>query len=190
MEQRLFLAIKFGIDHTLKNIYFRLKKALARERVKFYPLEELMLILRYLGDVPVEFLPDINRQIAPVISSSPGFALKITGVDIYPYDIMPRVLWFRVEQEERLMSLAQNLEHTIQQFTGHQEDFAFYPHVTFARIRFLKNMQALDMVKQYQNIEPVSFAVNQIILYEKQESPEGNIYRVRNRFDLLGKEKL
>ena len=186
MEQRLFLAIKFELDRRLKNIYFTLKKALARERVKFYPLQELMLVLRYLGDIPVELISEVNRHMAPVINSSPEIDLTINGVEIYPYDIMPRVLWFRVEQEERLMSLAQNIEHTIQQLTGHQEDFAFYPHVTFARIRFLRNQSVLEQVKRYKDIEPVSFHIKQIIMYENIKTNKGNLYKVRNRFDLLG----
>ncbi len=186
MNQRLFLAIKIEPDKHIKDIYFNLKKILRGERVKFYDINQLMLIIRYLGDIPTEFLSDINRQIAPVINSTPSFDLKINGVDIYPYDIMPRVLWLRVEQNPVLMQLANDLENTIHNLTGHEEDFAFYPHITFARIRFIKNMQRLDLVKKYNTIEAAAYPVKQIILYETTASKQGNQYRVRNRFDLLG----
>ncbi len=186
MEQRLFLAIKLDLDRSLKNIYFTLKKALARERVKFYPMEELMVVLRYLGDIPVELVSEVNCHIAPVINASEDFDLTVSGVDIYPYDIMPRVLWFRVEQEERLMQLADKIDSVISDLTGHQEDFAFYPHVTFARIRFLRDWSVLDKIKKYKDIEPVIFHIKQIILYENIITNKGNIYKVRNRFDLLG----
>ncbi len=186
MDHNVFLAIKIELDKNLKAIYYDIKKSLARQRVKFYPPQELMLIIRYLGSVPGEFLSEINRQIASLINRSPRFDVIITGIEIYPYNIMPRVLWFRVQQDEPLMTLAANIEQIVRDLTSHEEDFAFYPHITFARIRQLKNLSAIDKVRQYQDIEPTVFEVKQIILYEKISGSDGNVskYKVRNRFEL------
>ncbi len=189
MEANLFLAVKINPDKTLKDIYFKLKKLLAKERVKFYPLNELMLIIRYIGQVPVEFLSDINRLIAPIINTIPKAEITIEGVDIYPYDIMPRVLWFRIKENPILSELAQKLEHSIRDFTGHEEDFAFYPHITFARIRFLRNPAIVEEIKNFSQIEPVTFHVNEITLFEVEKTRSGNQYIVRNRFDLGYRKK-
>ena len=185
MGHRLFLAIKPDIDKETKNVYYRIRKILSGERVKFYPLENLMLIIRYLGDIPTEFLSELNSHIAPVINTTHSFELSVEGVDIYPYDVMPRVLWFRLNHEPVLENLARRIEQVVKKFSGHEEDFAFYPHVSFARIRFLHNMSVLDEIKKYSQLQCQAFRVSHILLIESIETNKGNIYKTRNRFALL-----
>jgi 2'-5' RNA ligase len=182
---RLFLALHIQPDRRLREIYFQIKRLLARQRVKFYPLEEMFLILRFLPDSEQEFLSDINRIIAGQIANSRKFSIQIEGVDIYPYKILPKVLWFRITEEPILRSLAEGLDKDLTHFGYAPEEFAFYPHITFARIRKLDNTKAIDLIEErFASFEPIVFDIDQVILFESIPTTGHTTYRVRNRFDL------
>ncbi len=182
---RLFLAFKIEPDKRLKQIYFQIKKLMKGQRVKFYSLDEMFLILRYLPEAEPEYLSDINRFIAEEVVGYGSISVSLQGVDIYPYKVMPRVLWFRAEAEQRLMKLAENLDKRAVEFGFAPEFFSFYPHVTFARIRRIEQEERLDILEQkFKTFTPINFSFSQLILFESLQSRNGNIYRIRNRFSL------
>ena len=185
MDHKLFLAIKIDLDKSLQEKYFYLKKLLSQQRVKFYTLDQLMLVIRYLGNIPSEFISEFNGLIGPIITSQPKLLITIDGIDIYPYDVMPRVLWLRVREDKNLSAFVRKIEKIVKDFSGHEEIFAFYPHITFARIRYLKNTKLLSKIKQFSDIEPVNIEVNYIHLIENIKTNKGNIYKTRNKFMLM-----
>ncbi len=185
MEKDMMLAIQVPPVKPLKEIYLRCQKILKNERVKFYPIDQLVLILRYLPGFDVEFISEINRIIAPVITSQKPFLLKIEGIDIYPYKILPKVLWFRVAENQQLRQMVVDIDQKLVDFGFKPEFFDFYPHITFARIRKLNDKRKIDQIERlFSSFKPIEFTVNQIILYENIKKQKSIEHRVRNRFHL------
>ncbi len=182
---QLFLASLIEPDKRIKHIYSDIKRLLHKQRVKFYPFDQFFLIYRYLPESETEFLSDINRLIANELKKHRKTTIEIEGVDIYPYKIVPKVLWFRIRENAELRAIAEGLDKELTGFGYAPEDFAFYPHITFARIRKLYNKKLIDIIEEkYTSFEPSSFAINEIIMFESISTPEGAIYRIRNKFQL------
>ena len=179
------LVLKFDIKPKAKAAYFQLKKLFSGDRVKFVSLDNMFLLLRYLPEVDVELISDINRIIAPIINQTPKLELEIDGVDIYPYKINPKVLWFRLKHNETLTNLAKNLDKKLVEFGFSPETFEFYPHITFARIRQIKNKGKIDIVEsKFQQIEPEIYTFDKVIMLENIKTTGQNTYKVRNKFSL------
>ncbi len=181
----LFLAFHIEPDKQLRDVYYRLKKLYRGQRVKFYPLEEMFLILRYLPETEPEFLSDVNRIIGSVTSKYSPVTINIEGVDIYPYKVLPKVLWFRVTEDKTIRALAEELDEKLREFGYSPEDFAFYPHITFARIRKLDDTKVLDKTEsEFSSFQPIGFPASEVVMFESIRTTGHTRYRVRNRFKL------
>ena len=179
------LAIKVPQIKQLESIYRRCQKLLKNERVKFYPFDDLVLILRYLPDFDAEFISEINRIVAPIITSYKPFTLQIQGIDIYPYKILPKVLWFRVGENQPLRQMVKEIDTKLVEFGFEPEFFDFYPHITFARIRKVQDTRKIDQLeKLFASFKPIEFTADQVILYENIEIQKSIVHKVRNRFKL------
>jgi len=186
MEQTLFTAIQIEPSQRMIKIKESLSKMLKNEKVKFYPANKWFLIIRHLGNIDTDFLPDINRILGEIITNTKPFEIKLNGVFIYPFIEKPDVLWFNFEQTPELMILAEKINERLVDYGVHEEFFAFYPHITFARIKNIRNKKLLYEIKdKYSVLEnPDTYYIKDIIMFESQKTGKTTAYRTRNRFIL------
>ncbi len=139
---RVFFSIDIQDDSLLsriKQIQDRLDKGSAK--MKLVEMENIHFTVRFLGDTPVSTVNDICSRFER-ISFTP-FNVSIGGVRSFPNNRRPRVIWVGVTHNaDMVKSLKEQIDELLHEF-GYPPEGKFVPHITIARVRFIKNREQL-----------------------------------------------
>lgn len=98
-----------------------------------------------------------------------------------------RVISIAVRSDSRTVySLEMAIDTECERLGYPLEGRRFHPHLTLARIRQAENARELGKRFLQTHIEPLSFDVREIVLYESELGPGGSVYKVVKRFGLNG----
>ena len=98
--------------------------------------EGIHLTLKFLGDVSVELIPDIESAMDTTAAESEPFALSLGDAGVFPNPRAARVLWVGVAGDlERLGRLQQRVEESLVELGFRPERRGFNPHITAGRVR-------------------------------------------------------
>jgi len=159
--------------------------------VAWTPPENLHITLNFLGEIPPERVPLVERSMRVVASGVGPFSLTAEGGGVFPGTRNPRVLWVGfLESLELVMQLQQNMENALSGAGFPREDRPFHPHITVGRTRGAlppawgeRFVQALSG-KGF-GVVPASF----FTLYESRLGPGGAVYTPLCDFRLDGSGK-
>lgn len=94
------------------------------------------LTLKFLGDVSVELIPEIESAMDSAAAESEPFDLALSDAGVFPNPAAARVLWIGVAGDlERLGRLQQRMEDSLSELGFRPERRGFNPHITAGRIR-------------------------------------------------------
>ncbi len=183
--KRLFAAIKIYPDENLLKYYYRLRKSLKNDSIKWVEPENMHLTLKFFGETPDDKISGISRVFKPIASSQESFKMQITDVGIFGSRYNPRVIWFGIEEYAHLKNLGNLLLEKLDEAGFPNDRQNFVPHFTVGRIKELVDkdhfQQNIDRYKKtfFQEVE-----VNEIILFESILKPEGPKYFQLEKYKL------
>jgi 2'-5' RNA ligase len=91
---------------------------------------------------------------------------------------MPRVLFANIKDGKELQLLASEIDKRLEKLGFELETRPFKPHLTLARIKFLKNKKAFyQAVEKYRETLFQAVPVNELIFYRSILKPEGPEYK-------------
>ncbi|MBT3994831.1 MAG: RNA 2',3'-cyclic phosphodiesterase [Chloroflexi bacterium] len=135
--QRLFIAIE--IPRAVKRELSDLPKSFIPreyERVRWIGEEAMHLTLKFLGDVPIEQIPDIKAALEQSAESTGRFQMKIGRTGCFPSFRDPRICWVGFNGElRRLEQLQGRVEGQMVGLGLERDDRKFAAHVTVGRTR-------------------------------------------------------
>ncbi len=135
--QRLFIAIE--IPRKLKREFADLAKSFRPrefERVRWIDEEAMHLTLKFLGDTPVEQIPDIKNTLQRAAESTGKFSIKIGRTGCFPSFRDPRICWVGFSGElRRLEQLQGRVEGGMVALGLEEDDRDFRAHITVGRTR-------------------------------------------------------
>jgi 2'-5' RNA ligase len=135
--QRLFIAIE--IPRAVKRELADLPKSFIPreyERVRWIGEEAMHLTLKFLGDVPIENIPDIKAALEQSAESTGHFTMKIGRTGCFPSFRDPRICWVGFNGElRRLEQLQGRVEGRMVGLGLEPDDRKFAAHVTIGRTR-------------------------------------------------------
>jgi len=135
--QRLFIAIE--IPRSVKRELTDLPKSfIPREydRVRWIGEEAMHLTLKFLGDVPIDQIPDIKAALEQAAESTGRFQMKIGRTGCFPSFRDPRICWVGFNGElRRLEQLQGRVEGRMVGLGLERDDRKFAAHVTIGRTR-------------------------------------------------------
>ncbi|MFI9329514.1 RNA 2',3'-cyclic phosphodiesterase [Kitasatospora sp. NPDC052868] len=100
------------------------------DRLRWTTVEGWHLTLAFLGEVPVERLPELEAGLAAVAEVHEVHRLRLAGAGRFG----DRVLWAGVEGRTwALRRLAEAVGEATAELTGEVDAFTFHPHLTLAR---------------------------------------------------------
>jgi 2'-5' RNA ligase len=178
---RLFTGIDLPeeIRERLERLLMHLRPA---AHLKWSPVYNLHLTLKFIGEWPEEKLP----QLASALRSIPPRArinAEVKGLGWYPNPHHPRVFWVGVQAGELLPALARDIEAALAPLGIAKEDREFNAHLTLARIKEPAPLQALrSAIAQLESLEFGSFAPDRFYLYRSQPGSAGSIYTKLSEF--------
>ena len=140
--------------------------------------EGIHLTLKFLGEVPEPKTGEINKALVQAAEATSRFRLEIAGAGAFPNGKNPRVVWLGVSGEiDRLSALQRLVEESMTALGFDREDRAFSPHLTLARIKYLRPgyswQKAIDNIK---DIRLAGFDVDHISLMKSDMKPSGAVY--------------
>lgn len=115
----------------------------------FVPRERFHLTLKFIGDIPGQFQPQIERAIDPI--QVHPFLLPIEGLGVFPPIGHPHAVWAGVASAHpRLFQLHKRIEDALFNIGIEPEKRIYHPHITIARV----NHAADETIRQYLKRHP------------------------------------
>ena len=165
---RLFIAIDFDKEEYFKELQTKLKS----DNIKATYPKSFHLTLKFLGETEkteqiIQTLKQIKFQ---------KINLKTTDLGIFPNENYIRVIWLGLKDHDELKQLQQDIEKSLEPFKFKKDYKDFHPHITLARIKFVKDKEAL--INKIKNIKPKQqeFKISKFSLYKSTLTKQGPIY--------------
>jgi len=184
---RLFIAIEIPeeIKRGISAIQGQLRKSGAD--AAWTRPEGIHLTLKFLGEVAEAKVPDIKAAMTGAVQGVARFRLEIAGAGAFPNAKSPRVLWLGVRGDlERLAPLHASVEGAMKKLGFDPEDRAFSPHLTLARIKYLRPgfswQQAIEGIK---DVKLGGIDVAAVSLMKSELRPSGAVYTEMGKIELI-----
>lgn len=175
---RTFIAVKIEPEPDLLQLIKHFRKTFENEKIKWVDENNLHLTLKFLGDtspVQVDRVKSILEETAENFSSL-RFDLK--GVGFFKKNRQPRVLFVNIEKDDILKQLAAEIDAKLSELGFEKEKREFNPHLTFGRIKFLKNKSRFyETIETYKNHFIQQVKINEVIYYQSILKPAGAEYK-------------
>jgi 2'-5' RNA ligase len=170
---RLFVAIDLDNEDYFKQIQGQLPETKATYPKVFH------LTLKFLGET------DKQEEIIKALENIKfnHFRLKTTEIGVFPSENYIRVVWLGLEDNNDLKKLQEDIEKVLESF-NFKKDHGFYPHITLARIKFIKQEEKKDFVEELKQIKFVEkeFDVKEFKLIKSELTGQGPIYEDAAKF--------
>lgn len=139
--------------------------------VRWAPPQNLHLTLRFLGDLPEDYLEKLADIVLSVGGSTRCFQLTICEIGAFPSWHRGRVIWLGCQQPAPVVSLHRQLSAALLSLGIAEEPRPFRPHLTLGRLRHPRALPSLP--EAITAAEVVSFNVDRMVLYRSQLTPRG-----------------
>lgn len=182
---RTFIAIKFFADTKLIHAVADLKNELAGESIRWVNEEKFHLTLKFLGDTSPQQIAKVKEALAYVAARNQPFTIFSEGLGYFKSSGMPRVLFLNVKEAKALIDVAKEIDEKLASLGFLREKRPFVPHLTLARIKFLKHKNTFfKSIEKYKELVPDPVVIREIYYFQSILTPAGPEYTVLARYPL------
>ena len=158
-----------------------LKHQYGGQALRYVPLENLHITLKFLGDIPVESIPKLAEQLNLAIAQHKSFTLECADVIGLPLR-RPKAICQAFAANTEIEHLAQTVETVCTQLDFEPSKRKYTPHLTYAR---LKIHPPIAKPTKENNLAGLSLRVDTIQLYQSNLSEAGSEYKILYDFKLI-----
>jgi len=178
IKKRLFIGVPLpdNVKRKIKKYSENFKQIL---KANFVQEENYHITLKFLGYCNNEkkIIENLNNI------TFEAFNVIVQDLGVFPNERVPRILWVGANNFNKFMNLHNVINENLKQL-NFEENKKFHPHITIARIKFVKNKE--DFKKLIKN--KVIFGrikISSFVLYESVLKPTGPIYKIIKKFSYL-----
>ena len=136
------------------------------------PAKSFHLTLKFLGDISEEKAARVRELLASVRHEP--FEAAISGTGFFPDGSRIRVVWAGAGPVSQFVALQQKIEAVLHGLFPRDNEFV--PHITLARVRFLRDRQKFtEQVKEIRTGN-LAFSVGSFSLKKSTLSRDGPVY--------------
>jgi len=198
-QNRLFIAVQ--LPETFRNWFEGFRSRWQDFPVKWTDVEHVHLTLSFLGNVPVEHLPDLISALEEVGERHLPFSLVFTSVEYGPDQRRPRMntptkgrgprlIWARAEESAKFSRLYADIRRELSMlpFPLHENRPKGEPHVTVARFNSLLLREwREDTLPEISEALSIPVSIDTFHLFESKLRRSGAEHFVLQSFMLNGK---
>jgi 2'-5' RNA ligase len=179
---RSFIAIDLPtkIQTRLDRVSAQLQERLDDVPVRWVPVENIHLTLKFLGDVSESNLKVLKDVLKTVVANHDQFEISIGGLGAFPKARRPRVIWIGIESPPELAAVQRNIESETARLGYARERRPFSPHLTLARVSRGAGARDVRKVAEVLNNFRVGFLgvarVEAVRMYRSELQPGGAVY--------------
>lgn len=175
---RTFIAVKIKPEQNLLKLITRLKQAFDGEGIKWVEPDNLHLTLRFIGETTADQSNQIIGLLENVSQKHQQFYFTLNKFGYFKSGNQPRVLFLAIENDTFLKKIVKDIEEGLENLGFEKEEREFKPHLTLARIKFLKSHNLFYSVLKELNEEDIQeVRVSEIIFYQSILSSAGPKYK-------------
>ncbi len=140
--------------------------------------DNIHLTLKFLGDVPLSGIEEIQQAAAAAAEGVAAVAVSAKGLGVFPNMQKPRVLWAGLNGRTHALSqMQQRLEKSLAAQGFKQERRPFKAHLTLGRIRGKTDPKKLaDAVRASGDLTSSPFLIDTVTLFKSDLRPGGAVY--------------
>ncbi len=148
--------------------------------VRWVPVENIHLTLKFLGDVSIANLDMLKRVLQTEAGGHRGFEISVGGGGAFPNTRRPRVIWVGVESPPDLFSVQAGIENQMARLGYAREERPFSAHLTLGRVS--RNVEPDDVRQIGVMLETTKIGflgaalMREVHLYKSDLRPDGAIY--------------
>jgi 2'-5' RNA ligase len=177
MSFRAFISVDIERNEGVESLQAGLRKTGAN--LKLVDLNNIHLTLKFLGNTDEALVPKIKNIMEEGVANMAPFELELRGVGAFPNVNRMQVLWVGTRNAEGLGDLASYLQDELDQLGFKKEKRRFSPHITLARVRSGRNLDAVRAVLGEYTEERFGVqTIDRIRLKKSDLRPSGPIYTV------------
>ena len=179
---RAFIAIEMSpeIRRRLDQVSDELKQRLKDIPVRWVPVENIHLTLKFLGDVSVANLEVLKKILQSEIAGHHPFEMSVGELGAFPSNRRPRVIWVKVEAPAELEAVQRGIETESTRLGYAREERAFSPHLTLGRVSRNASSRDIRKISEVLDSYKVGFLgaarIQAVHLFRSDLKPGGAVY--------------
>ena len=180
---RAFIAIDISpaIQEQLQQVCQQLAGVLHDLPVRWVPVENVHLTLKFLGDVSEANLALINKALMTAAAAQKPFELSVGSLGVFPSVHRPRVVWVGVEEaNDECHAFQRRIELDTERLGYDADKRGFSPHLTLGRVNRSASAQEVRAIGKILSKEKRGFLgaerVSEVHLYKSDLKPNGAVY--------------
>lgn len=188
---RAFIAIPLpeAIRLRIASLQREWQSAVPGGAIRWTPVEQIHLTLRFLGDVPLHATHALQGGLQRACDAVSAFELSAAGNGCFPGIRRPRVLWIGVGGA--LDALSRLQERVLRETAdwGEREDREFRAHLTYGRVKNTSPSITREIARYAQGVacgELGRWRVDAVCLMRSELAPAGATHRELTKCPLRG----
>jgi len=150
------------------------------ELVRWVPIENMHLTLKFLGDVSPSNLELLSQMLRAETDLFACFDLRLSGLSSFPNLRRPRVIYVGIQAPASLEALQRGIESSSRRLGYESEERGFSPHLTIGRIKqtvTAAEQQTIRRILESTKIDSLGTArVDSVQLFKSDLKPTGSVY--------------
>jgi RNA 2',3'-cyclic 3'-phosphodiesterase len=177
--KRLFIAISLP-DEVISKLTHYLepyKHHHALKKAAWCEPRNLHITTHFLGNVPIEKIPEIKTILSTEITKFQQFTLIFDQIHFFPSQRKPHMIWASFQEHEKFSELVETLRLALE---TEEEPHKPIAHITLVRLKHI-------LVKEKIYFHPIELPDLQVVACELMESeltPKGPIYTSLGKYAL------
>lgn len=188
---RLFIAI--SVPPELRAEIGRVQAKLRRHSppgvISWARLEQFHITLKYLGDVPVAHVSEMQECVSLACSGFPVLRLSARGVGFFPSAHKPRVVWVGAEDlGGQLARLHRRIDEAMRPFAPAERSRPFTGHITLGRFKPGRHASIKALMQRAAVLHNFHFGdwlAEEVVIVRSELTSAGAIHSPLKSFSLL-----
>jgi 2'-5' RNA ligase len=179
---RSFIAVDIPEDilNQVNQAADALKKRLDKSPVRWVPIHNIHLTIKFLGDVSTANIEIVERILQSEASQYQSFEISVGGLGAFPSKHRPRVIWIGIKASADMADFKRNIDLEIARLGYNREKRDFSPHLTLGRVSRNANLNELVNIGEVLSNAKVGFLgatrIKEVHLYKSDLKPNGATY--------------
>jgi RNA 2',3'-cyclic 3'-phosphodiesterase len=152
--------------------------------IKLVERENLHFTVKFLGEIAESAVEEIDKRMRTLALQR--MEVDVRGLGAFPDARRPRVVWAGVSPQD-LASISNSGQQVIDALEGigESDERGFHPHITVARVRSPRNLEALAFVMRERSAKEFgSSSITALKLKSSSLTPNGPTYRDIKEYNL------
>lgn len=141
---------------------------------KFTELENLHLTLKFLGEINIDKIEKIIRELRKIEFKE--FEARLSEIGTFNFRGKPKIVWIKIGGKD-IFELQKEVDNIMEK-EGFTKEERFMSHMSIARVKYAEDKNGfLEYVKGI-GIKDIKFKVDRFYLMKSELHPDGPVYSV------------